>query len=166
VQASTSYFHYKSPPPDYNKGHTLRFDEMIKTFRCSYGLTMVSVERLKEKNQLNSTKKKTKNNGVAGVSPHVVLPRSHGTRPLLTRCSYHPHSPINRLPCLSIMQPGKKKRGDPEPSKATPCARSKSVMTWASALNHTMPPPDNTHSSTPIPYTRTQRPLHQGMKAI
>ena len=34
----------KSPPPDYNKGHTLRFDEMIKTFRCSYGLTMVSVD--------------------------------------------------------------------------------------------------------------------------
>jgi hypothetical protein len=23
---SISYFHYKSPPPDYNEGHTLRFD--------------------------------------------------------------------------------------------------------------------------------------------
>jgi len=22
----TSYLHYKSPPPDYNEGHTLRFD--------------------------------------------------------------------------------------------------------------------------------------------
>ena len=38
------YLHYKSPPPDYNEGHTLRFDQMIETFRYNYGLSMVSID--------------------------------------------------------------------------------------------------------------------------
>jgi hypothetical protein len=47
-----------SPPSDYNEGHTLRFDSMIKTFRCNIRLDHGQC-RLKEK-RINSTQLNSK----------------------------------------------------------------------------------------------------------